>query len=793
MRRVLLLAAAALAGAPEFARAADAPEVSGVVVVAPTPLEGRGVDPQKLPAVVETLGADDFRRSGSRAVTDALEQHVAGATLADTQGNAFTKDFEFRGSDASPVQGEPQGVAVYMGGVRLNEAFGDTVNWDLVPEVAIAQANLFTSNPAFGLNALAGAVTLRMKTGFDFAGGRAMLEGGSFGRIDGSLEAGATSGPFGLYVAADAGRDHGWRLHSPSDIARLYADLGWKDAASELHLVVAGASDKAGAVGPTPLDLLAQDRKAVFTFPQTTRNSSALAAVNARHELNADWSLQGAAYVRSFKQHHLDGNDGNFAACGNPLSGELCLDSADFPEGLRRPGDFQVLDKAGAPIPCPDGISCDEVPYGTLDRTRTDSIGWGGSLQASSDGKLFGHGNVFAMGASGDFSRIRFSANSELALIHPDLSVSPGGDIPGEGDVIRTAGDVAYSPVELRATTAYLGLYATDTFDLTDRLSLTLSGRYNHARLRMRDLTGDAPDLNGAHAFDRFNPAAGLAFRLGQGLSLYGGYAEANRAPTPLELACSDPLDPCLIENALVSDPPLKQVVAHTWEAGVRGQRRLSDGGVKWRLGLFRTDNDDDIVALASAIQGRGSFGNVPKTRREGVEAEVEWASGRWSGYASYGYLSATYQFTGELPSPNSPFADAQGNLRVTPGKRIGAVPANRFKLGGDFAATPEITVGADMVGVGSQYLEGDEANRDAKLGSYWFANLHGAWQVTPGLQLFARVDNLFDRRYATFGSYFETSALDNLDPSPLPSQANPRTLTPAPPRAFAVGARTRW
>ena len=792
MSRVLLLAAA-LVAAPEIACAADPPQVSGVVVLAPTPLEGRGVDPQKLPAVVEALGADDFLRSGSRAVTDALEQHVAGATLADTQGNGFAKDFEFRGSDASPVQGEPQGIAVYMGGVRLNEAFGDSVNWDLVPEVAIAQASLFTSNPAFGLNELAGALNLRMKTGFDFAGGQGMLEGGSFGRIDGSLEYGARSGPWGLYVAADGAHGDGWRLHSRSDIARLYADLGWKRAASELHLVVSSASNTVGVVGPTPIELLAQDRKAVFTFPQTTRNSDALAAVSGRHDLNADWSIQGNLYVRKFNQHHLDGNDGNFAECDDPRHGFLCVDSGDFPEGLRPAGDFQVLDGTGAPIPCPGGASCDLAPYGTLDRTRTDSLGWGGSLQASSDGKLFGRGNVFAAGASADFARIRFSANSELALIHQDLSVSPAAAIPGQGKTIRTTGNVAYSPVELRAATDYLGLYATDTFDLTGRLSLTLSGRYNHAGLTMTDLAGDAPDLNGTHRFDRFNPAAGLAYRLARGISLYGGYAEANRAPTPLELACSNPLDPCLIEGALVSDPPLKQVVAQTWEAGVRGQRRLRQGGFKWRLGVFRTDNDDDIIALASAIQGRGSFANVPKTRREGFEAEAEAASGRWSGYASYSYLRATYQFTGELPSPNSPFADDMGNVLVTPGDRIGGTPAQRFKAGADFALSASATVGADLLAIGPQFLVGDEANRDAKLASYWVANVHGSWRVGPRLELFGRVDNLFDRRYATFGAYFETSAVDNLDPSPLPEGANPRTVTPAPPRSFVLGLRARW
>ena len=57
------------------------------------------------------------------------------------------------------------------------------------------------------------------------------------------------------------------------------------------------------------------------------------------------------------------------------------------------------------------------------------------------------------------------------------------------------------------------------------------------------------------------------------GITAYGGYSESNRAPTPLELGCSNPNQPCLIESFLVSDPPLQQVVSHTYEAGLRGDR----------------------------------------------------------------------------------------------------------------------------------------------------------------------------------------------------------------------------
>ena len=786
--------------APAFAQNAS---VAEVVVVAPTPLPGVKVDPDKLPVTVESLSSRDFARSGSLSTTDALQRRIAGVSLADTQGNGFTESFDFRGFQASPLQGTPEGIAVYMGGVRLNEAFGDTVNWDLVPETAIARANLFTGNPAFGLNALGGAVTLTMKTGRDSPGTSGEIEGGSFGRVHGSAEFGGSSGPWSVYAAVDGGHEDGWRLHSPSSVARGYADIGWTQGTADVHLMLAGAANSFGVVGPTPVDLLSQDRRAVYTWPQTTGNHEGLGALTGKVDLSDHWSVQALGYVRKFNQHHLDGNDGNFEGCSrnpaSPLYATLCVEDDGFPTAIRPPAAaFQVLGPSGTPVGCPplapgQTRPCDGIPYGTLDRTRIDSLGWGGSLQIADNGQLAGHDNVFALGASLDHGDIRFSADSTLGLINPDLFVGPDPAIPGSGEIIHTAGAIAYSPVELSATTTYYGLYAMDTFDLTRRLSATLSGRLNVARIGMTDLTGISPDLTGHHAFSRFDPAAGLAYRVSPALTLYGGYSQANRTPTPLELACSDPLRPCLLENALVADPPLKQVVAKSWEAGLRGAPSLGAGRLNWRLGVFQTDNENDIVALASAIQGRGSYANVPKTRRRGVEASAEFHAERWLAYASYSHIEATYRFAGDLPSPNSPFADGDGDIQVVPGDHIGGVPANRFKAGLELEPTAALTLGADLLAVSSQFLVGDEANQDARLPSYWTASARASYRIGPHLELYGRIDNLLGRDYATYGTYFETDALNNLSPSPLPTDPDPRTITPAAPRSFLIGLRARW
>ena len=351
-------------------------------------------------------------------------------------------------------------------------------------------------------------------------------------------------------------------------------------------------------------------------------------ALNGSYKLSDGWSLQGGVYGRSFRQDHLDGNDGDFEGCSrsaaNPLFGTLCLEDDDFPSAVRPPAAaFQVQALNGTPIGCPPLVAgqtklCNGIAYGTLDRTATRTTTGGISVQAVREGPVWGHVNVFTVGASYDRSTVRFSSNSTLALIFPDLSVRTDGGIPGEGQLLKTGGNIAYTPVVLHATVDAGGVYAVDTFDITDRLFLTLSGRFNSQQVKTTDQTGVSPDLNGSHRFERFNPAAGLAWKLAEGVTAYGGYAETNRAPTPLELSCSDPLKPCLLENALVADPPLNQVVSHTWQAGVRGGTAAGGGRIDWRLGGYRADNDDDIVGLASAIQGRGSFANVPKTRRQG-------------------------------------------------------------------------------------------------------------------------------------------------------------------------------
>ncbi len=761
------------------------PPAPALSVVSTTPVTGIGFDRNKVPAMVQTVTAADFQRADSPSVQEALQQQIPGVHLTDAQGNGLMQDLQYRGFFASPLQGTPQGLAVYMNGIRINEAFGDTVNWDFIPSMAVGRADVWTNNPAFGLNALGGAVSFQMKDGFTYQGFEFDAMGGSYGRIGGSFQYGKRNGDWAVYMAGDGVRDGGWRYQSPSRIGRFYGDLGWKGTDAEVHLIGSAADNYFGVVGPTPVELLSRDWRSVYTFPQTTKSQVQLVALNGRYSLTDTFTVQSNVYVRNFKQKHVDGNDANVEEC-TAGSDTLCLANDAFP-GLTV-ADRQLREQNGNIITCPPGSGC-AFPWGTIDRTRTQALTLGGSLQATSDGKIFGQDNHFTIGASIDHSKIGFNAESELGYIYPDLWVGPNPPIAPGGQIIHTDSYIGYAPVDLSAKNTYYGVYASNTYDVTDRLSLTAGARYNLAKITMADDLGTSPDLNGNYTFSRLNPVFGMTLKLAPELTFYGGYSEANRAPTPLELGCANPARPCIIEGFLASDPPLRQVIARTREAGLRGESKINGGRFDWKFGLFRTDSTDDIINVASTIQGRGVFQNVEGTRRQGVEAGATYRSKDWFAYVNYALVGATYQFTGALASPSNPSADADGLIFVTPGKEIPGIPRHQIKGGFDYALTPQWKVGMDAIWVSSQWYIGDDANQNVKIADYWVANAHVSYQYSKDVRFYGVVKNLFNRHYAAYGRYFDPQGIALAISNP---PTVPQTVTPGTPLAAYLGVRVK-
>lgn len=807
LRGSLLLSVALLPGAVHAQGAAGAQQsvtLAELDVVATTPVGasggGGGQSLYKIPNTVETVTAADFAQD--RATLDptfTLARKTPGVNLSDGQGNGFRQTLTYRGFDASPLQGAPQGLAVYQNGVRINEAFGDVVNWDLIPSVAINRIDIVTGNPVFGLNALGGAVNIEMKNGFTWQGKEITVSGGSNGRILGSLQYGEVVGPWSFYFAGEGLRDEGWRIRSPSEIGRVYADLGHKTLDSEFHIIASGAKTFFGAAAATPVDFTHVNERAIFTSPQTIATEQGQIQVTGKVAVSPTWDLQGNAYVRRLSQFTVDGNDGNFEQCSARSSnrGFLCFEDDGF---SRAPGQtdlafrnqFTILGRQGQRIPFTTG-----VPYGTLDTIRTEATGYGGTLQATNRDQVFGHTNNFVVGGSIDAANYTYKSSSTLGVINPDLTVSTNpfnpnyGTIPGLGtEAIRTAAALGIAPSNVTGSNLYMGLYALDTFDVTDALSLTAGARLNFARISTQDQTGFSPDVTGTHYFTKVNPVVGATYRFFPWLNLYGGYSESNRAPTPLELACANPDRPCLLPNSLVADPPLKQVTGQTYEVGFRGSvpNFYEDGLLSYKLGAFRTDLRNDILQVAvPGNAARGYFVNVPATQRQGIEVSGEYATKTLSLYANYALIDATFQFNGELSSPNNPLAD-DGLINVRRGNNVPLVPNHQFKAGFNYMITPIWTFGMNMQAFSSSYYRGDESNINRKLPAYFTANLNTSVQVSENVQVFALVTNLFNNRYANFGTFAGPGAVaGNFVIN------DPRTTTLVQPLSAYGGVRVTW
>jgi len=828
-RAALLLGTACLVAAPglAFAQGVGSDQLEEIEVIGTSPIGGDNLDVDKVPANVRTVRSEAFRQSGFPTVQDSLGQNVPSVNVTDVTGNPYNKEISFRGFVSSPTVGIPQGIAVYQNGVRLNESLGDTVNYDLIPQVAIDRMDVWTNNPVFGLNALGGAFNFKMKNGFTFQGLEIEALAGSFGRYEGSAQWGAQFGPWASYLAIEGGEDGGWRDFSASNYKRVYGDIGYKSDAAEIHLNFTYADTKLGVVGPTPFQLLEQRRKNVYTGDQVIDNRMGMVNLEGKFDINDAWSLQTNAYYRNYKRDGVDGNDTDLGPCeANPNF--LCLEAGEFtnPDGsavdendrrlwLRDPVTGKRVRNPGFPDD-EDDFGPGTTP-GSIERSRIRADQGGGTIQATNESEFFGRKNHFVFGVAYDYGRTDFKGWSEVCFLPADLQCLG----TGQQYVTRIPGGIA--PVSIIGTNHYLGLYATDTIDITDRLSATIGARWNYAHIDIND-KGKFPPLNQAgntfgpgldskHNFDRFNPMGGLTYKFTPAITGYVSYSESNRIPTPLELGCSDPATPCPLEATLVSDPPLKQVVTRTGEAGFRGRHEFTGAALNWSASIYRAQNKDDILSQASLNAGRGYFVNAGKTRRQGVELTAQVMAERWAVFANYSFVDATFSKSINLFSPNNPNSQGygedddddnnnnnnaripgepaarlkDGEIRVKKGDRLPGIPEHQFKFGGAFKILPQWTVGADATIMSNQVFAGDESNQFRKLKGYAVFNANSSFQVTENIRFFGGIKNVFDKKYDTFGGFFETDDIGFL------GLQDPRTQTPARPRQFYAGVNFRY
>ncbi|NIF81798.1 TonB-dependent receptor [Paraburkholderia sp. Cy-641] len=715
-----------------------------IVVVGTTPLLGIGTPLTQVPANVQTVHAADLERQRRQTLTDYLAANLPSVSIADAQGNPYQMNLTYRGFTASPLLGTPQGLSVFVDGVRVNEPFGDVVNWDLLPQQAISTMQLIPgSNPTYGFNTLGGALSITTKNGKDNPVGEAEISGGSWGRKAAQIEQGGTIGQnLDYYFTANAANDNGWAEQNESRVRQAFGKLRYTDANTTLSLSGGAADNDLHGTQTIPRSFLGNPKQP-YTYPDQNQNTVGYLTLSGDHYFNDHVELSGNAYYRHFRNTNTSSNVNN-----------------DY-GSVEDDGDVNTL-------------------QATNERSVVATDSYGASLQLTLLGKLGGMENQLIAGMAVDAANSRFTQASQDAAFTDSRATIGIGDFEQE----------TYAKTH---NTSY-GIYLSDTLSLTPHWSLTLAGRYNWAEATIGDESGEQPNLNGHHTFSRFNPAVGINWNPTWALTAYASYNEGMRSPTAIELACADPNAPCSLPNDFISDPSLEPVISKTFEIGARGKLGAS---TTWSAAAYTTTLDNDIQFISSNGAGSslGFFQNVGRTRRQGVELAGQTQLGPITVTGSYSYVDATYRSSWTESSPSNSSADDDGNITVKPGNHIPGIPATTVKLRLDYAATPKWRIGTNLTWRGSVYAQGDENNQDAngRISGYLLIDMDTAYQVTKQVQVFASVTNLLDKRYASFGALGQNFFTGPNNTFNGANPVNEQFVGPGAPRGFWVGMRYAW
>ena len=781
-----------------------------VDVIGITPLESTGTPINQIPSNVQILKSDQIKQQKPSNMADLLNDNLGNVSVSNGVGNPYQNDVNYRGFQATSLLGAPVGLSVYFDGVRFNEPFGSTVNWDLIPMNAVSGINLMPgSNPLFGLNTLGGALAINTKNGKDFPGGSVTLLGGSFGRRALNAEYGGVDDVHNLDYFVSINKDYqdGWRDHSKSDVQQLFGKLRWHSADNKnnLEVSVAFADNELNGTQALPLSMLSNPKQA-YTWPDTIKNRMALINLKASSWLSDTRYVAANAYYRKQDSNTFNSNVGLDDGC-TPTK---CLNSA--PDGTA-PNSL-----ATNPLAVSNGLqryTADINSTNVSSNVKQDTFGT--SLQYSIYDKLFGHNNALTSGFVGDHSNIKYVQNTQLArLINYQTVSTPNLRYVMASGVSQNDGLI--NNVNLNAKTKNFSLFLSDNFEINDKLNATIAGSFNTSFLKQKGqnsqylntdggaywddyynpafdgaitysgttsatkyqidgsgnfqsasstnngaswsawttrATQEGPEtnsLNGYHHYSRFNPSLGLNYNSSKALSFFGGYSESMRAPTPIEVSCADKNNPCNLPTGFNGDPDLKEVVAKTMEAGVRGKLKFFDNNLNWNTAVYNSYNFNDIQFI-SASATSGYFQNVGKTRRTGLELNLNTKLDKLFLAASYGYVDATFRSNFDVTSAANSSA-VNSVIHVSKGNTIPGIADQALKLRAAYDMTPSWNLGSNIVFASSQYAHGDENNQDSrgKIPGYGIMNLDTNYKINDSWTAFGLVNNLFDKDYSTFG-----------------------------------------
>ena len=777
-----------------------ASQATSISVVSVTPLPGSDLSRDEIAAPVQAASQKDLQDSGSLELSDLLNRRLSGVNINENQGNPFQADLNYRGYTASPLLGTPEGISVYVDGVRQNQPFGDVVSWDLIPRIAISEAALVPgSNPLFGLNTLGGAVSIATKDGRSQPGTAIQVSGGAFGRRAVEFEhGGSNSKGLNWYLAGNLFHEDGWRIKSPSDVKQVFSKVGWQGVKTTIGLSLAYADNSLTGNGVQEQRFLSRNYASGYTYGDVTANRSPSLNLILRRALANSLSVSVNAYYRYVRADSI-----------NPNLNTNSLDESVYQPSAADQAALKAAGYSGYPT---SGANASNTPFpywrciaqalqfsepvekcnALIIRSFTKQNNYGLSGQATWNASPHGHRNQLTAGAAWDRSSMAFQQATQFGYINPDYTIT--GVNSYEDGSTNSNGTPVDTRVNLHGIPYTWSLYATDTIAVSQSLSLTVSGRFNRAVVNNRDRIspgGGPGSLDGNYVFTRFNPSVGATWSPNHLVNFYGSYSESSRAPTSIELGCADPDNPCSLPNALAGDPPLKQVFTRTFEAGARStgeKTRLS-----WSAGWFRASNQNDLLFVTSSVTGNGYFRNFGETLRQGAEAHLSGRISRFNLGGNYTYLSATYQSPETLNGGSNSSNDSalsgslgmDGVIQIKPGNVIPLSPHHTLKAFADVQATKALSIDLSFLAVSSSFARGNENSLSKPDGVYYLGpgtspgygvvNLAARYQINKHIQVFGQVNNLLDHHYYTAALLGPTgfNAQGNFVARPFPADAS--------------------
>ena len=812
--KLKLSAIVALALASSALHAAEKMTTGTINVYSATPLPSIGLPLNIIPANIQIATPKAISNQTGVSLADYMNNNMQSVSTTEMGGNPWQPEITFRGFSASPLLGMPQGISTYIDGVRVNEPFGDVTLWDKIPNFAIGGMQLVPgSNPLYGLNTLGGAIAMQTKSGRDARGASTEFEAGSWNRQRYLAQYGGVSkdGSVDYFIGHQTTKEDGWRQFSPSRLNQTFGKVGWQSEKSKLDLSYIGTDNNLIGNGFTPEFLLSGARDQIHTSPDWTNNYYKHLALNGSHWVNNDVMISGNAYYRKSNRHTRNGD----LFEGGWEDANTLLGTGYNPQNQ---ADLAVLSDV-------------ELLGSVMNRTKTKQDNLGFTLQAAFNQDFFGKKNQFIVGVGYDYSKIRFN-QSRLVNLHKDSEIFDGSNFNDlalveldETSYGASSSNQIFTPDRafnsaggglqnldqttfLKSKQQTYSIFATDTLSLNQQWHLNAGARYNYTDVKNRDQltpinTGSNGSLTADAIYARLNPTLGLTFTPNDKSAIFGSYSESSRAPTAIELGCSNPANPCLLPAAMADDPPLKQVIAKTYDFGARGY--FTDL-IKWNASIYHTMNHRDIQFLrAPDVLNHGYFANVGKTQRQGLDFGLAGQLDQFKWNASYSFIRATYDSDMEFTSPANSTADS-GNISVKKGDYLPSIPKHQLKLRGQYQVTPDWSVGANVIGYTKQYIWGNENNShqansmncgpggeaacgEGRIKGYTVVNLDSQYNIGKGWSAFAKAINIFDQDYNVSGRLAETM-FSQAGVYSSNNEVFVRGLLPGAPRAGWIGVR---